>query len=157
MKYWKYLRYVIRHKWFVLQEGLKLGVPLWQLIVHDWSKFLPDEFLPYAEWFYGYKGASWYAAPDSPKRMRLKAAFDTAWLKHQHRNPHHWQHWILQEDSGKVKILPMPERFKREMLADWRGAGRAINGKDETKGWYEKTKPGRKLHVDTQSWIEANL
>lgn len=52
-KHWRYLKYVIRHKWFVLLAGLTLGVPLRQLLVHDWSKFLPCEWFPYASFFYG--------------------------------------------------------------------------------------------------------
>ena len=174
MKYWRYLKYVFRHKLFVFQEGIKLGVPLWQLVIHDWSKFLPDEFLPYAEWFYGCQGKSWYTAPDTlesepclpdtgyqiiPNRAKVdrKTDFDRAWLKHQHRNPHHWQHWILQEDSGKIEILEMPRRYQLEMLADWRGAGRAINGKDDTADWYKRTTQGRRLHPYVQSWIETEL
>ncbi len=26
---------------------------IWQGITHDWSKFLPSEWIPYAEYFYG--------------------------------------------------------------------------------------------------------
>lgn len=142
MKHRNYLWYVLRHKWFVLEEGLRLGVPLWQLIVHDWTKFLPSEWFPYARYFYG---------------SGQKQAFDVAWLKHQHRSPHHWQHWVLQEDSGDVKVLPMPDKYRREMLADWRGAGRAIHGKDETATWYTGTRQGRRLHPETQAWVEAEL
>lgn len=39
----QYLWYVIRHKFFVFQAGLRLGVPLWQLLIHDLSKFSPAE------------------------------------------------------------------------------------------------------------------
>ena len=35
----RYLSYVLRHKWYVLWAGLWLGVPLWRLLIHDWSKF----------------------------------------------------------------------------------------------------------------------
>lgn len=157
MTHLRYLRYVLRHKWFVLQEGLKLRVPLWQLLVHDWSKFRPDEWGAYAEWFYGYNGASWHTAPASSAKAMRQAAFDVAWLKHQHRNPHHWQYWILQEDSGDVRVLPMPDRFRREMLADWSGAGRAMHGKGETASWYTGTRAGRRLHRATKAWVESEL
>ncbi|MFR1480703.1 MAG: DUF5662 family protein [Hydrogeniiclostridium mannosilyticum] len=31
-------------------------------------------------------------------------AFQRAWLLHIHRNPHHWQHWVLiNDDPGKAK------------------------------------------------------
>lgn len=35
---------ILKHKWFVLLAGLEVGVPLWRLIIHDWSKFTPAEF-----------------------------------------------------------------------------------------------------------------
>ncbi len=52
-KHWQYLKYVVRHKWFVLGAGRKLGVPLHRLILHDWTKFLPREWFPYVNEFYG--------------------------------------------------------------------------------------------------------
>ena len=180
-KNWLYFKYVARHKWFVLLEGLKLGVPLGQLLVHDLSKYGLSEWRAYAEWFYGYSkrtgygdtskwvAASWYEAKPLPERygassvlskeqIRVrKERFDRAWLLHQHRNPHHWQFYVLLEDSGAEKVLPIPDRYRREMVADWKGAGRAIHGKDETKEWYLKTKAGRKLHPETQAWVEAQL
>jgi hypothetical protein len=175
-KHWRYLKYVARHKWFVLLAGRERGVGLWQLLVHDWSKFLPDEWGPYAEWFYGYDGGSWYAAKAMVEKEggwwsgdfradieERKFAFDEAWLRHQHRNPHHWQHWVLREDSGKEKVLLMPEKYRREMLADWMGAGMAINGHGldqalaETRAWYEKTTDGRRLHLATRTLVEGDL
>ena len=50
MKYLAYLKKLLLHKWFVFLECLKMGMPLVGLI-HDWSKFLPDEFIPYARYF----------------------------------------------------------------------------------------------------------
>ena len=151
-KHWKYFQYVCRHKWFVFQEGQKLGVPLWQLLVHDWSKFLPDEWGPYADYFYGPEFDLWLP------QFERKRQFDVAWLKHQHRSPHHWQYWVLREDSGDVRALVMPDKYRREMLADWRGAGRAIHGKSsDTRVWYLSTREGRVLHPKTQLWIEKEL
>ncbi len=80
-----YLKYVLRHKWFVLVAGRKTGAPVLRLLLHDLSKFRPSEWRPYAETFYGHGGET--------------MAFDAAWLKHQHRNDHHWQHWILRQDD----------------------------------------------------------
>ena len=50
--YWKYLKAVLKHKWFVFIECRKLGIP-WLGVIHDLSKFLPSEFIPYARYFYG--------------------------------------------------------------------------------------------------------
>jgi hypothetical protein len=53
--------------------------------------------------------------------------------------------------------IPMPDTYRKEMLADWRGAGKAINGKDDTKSWYLKNKDNMILHPDTREWIEDQL
>ena len=51
MKLLKYLKYVIKHKWYTFVECCRLGIP-WLGIIHDLSKFLPSELFTYAEWFY---------------------------------------------------------------------------------------------------------
>lgn len=94
-RYWMYFKYVIRHKWFVFQAGRARGWPLLALI-HDNSKFLPDECVPYARHFYQPNGsfrtklASDGFYEDEPDDR----AFDRAWLKHIQRNKHHPQHWV---------------------------------------------------------------
>jgi hypothetical protein len=138
-----YLWYVVRHKWFVGRMCFKMGIPL-RGIIHDWSKFLPDEWGPYTEFFYTEK--------------KNRNAFDTAWLKHQHRNPHHWQHWILKNDDGSTLALEMPELCAREMLCDWYGAGRAIVGPgSSTVEWYRKNREKMVLHPKTREFVEYAL
>jgi hypothetical protein len=156
MIYVKYLKYVFLHKWFVLLECWKLGL-IWQGIVHDLSKLRLDELRPYARYFYGDIKKSrdetgYYKPTDTGD-----AAFDFAWLLHQKRNPHHWQWWILPEDEGGLKILPMQRRYVLEMICDWRGAGRAQGHGDDTIEWYRKHRHVMQLHSDTQQTIERLL
>jgi len=173
-RHWQYLKYVLRHKWFVFLAGLKLGVPLLTLIFHDWDKFLPDEWFPYARCFY---------KPDGSKQYEPSEAFTKAWMKHQHRNKHHWQYWlnignepisnteVIVWDNGNRSIIgdidkyqklkmtirePMPDKYRREMLADWYGAGRAL-GNTDTRGWYLQNKDHMRLHPNTRAWIEQQL
>lgn len=122
-----YLKYLMRHKWFVFQAGLKTGAPLWRLIIHDWTKFLPSEWGPYAATFY---------AKDGSKRYSPTPDFNTAWLLHTRRNKHHWQYWNLRMDSGEIVPVQMPDAYVREMVADWAGAGRAITGRWEVSEWW---------------------
>lgn len=163
----RYLWYVLRHKWFVLQAGLRLGVPLWQLIIHDWSKLLPCEFLPYARFFYGGPHRPWaevtayeklhhFDRAWSRSQEGIQDAFDRAWLHHQNVNPHHWNYWLLRLDDGNQRALSMPDRFVREMVADWTGAGRAL-GKPDIAGWYQANCHRMTMHPQTRQQAEALL
>lgn len=157
----EYLWYVIRHKWFVFLAGRKTRAPLWRLIIHDWSKFSSAEWSPYVENFYcpldpsigRGEGQTGVELVEDLKRDRQER-FNRAWLHHQHRNPHHWQHWVLREDDGDTVALQMPCDLAREMLADWMGAGRAITGEWEVASWYEKNRDKIILHPDTRQFIE---
>lgn len=161
-----YLRYVLRHKLYVFQECLKYGL-VWQGITHDWSKFLPSEWIPYTQYFYGehrwetvndINGIFFsLGASEKDTKAYWKERFNEAWNHHQKRQPHHWQYWVLLNDSGSVEVLPMPDEYRKEMLADWRGAGRAINGVDETATWYAANKDKMQLHPDTRRWVEKEL
>jgi Family of unknown function (DUF5662) len=112
---------------------------------------LPDEWLPYADFFYGSK----ITATNNAAR---RAVFNVAWLHHQHRSPHHWQHWVLRNDDGSTVALEMPKRFAAEMLCDWIGAGKAIMGaKANTPAWYLKNKEQIMLHPATREWVENSL
>lgn len=140
-----YGKYIIRHKWFVYQAGRKLGVGRWQLLIHDWHKLTPGEWFPYVETFYG----------NNPNAV--SHAFDLAWLRHQKRGKHHWQWWVLPLDDGGQRALPMPDRYRREMVADWRGAGMAISGKDDVSDWYSANRHNMTLHADTRAWVESEI
>lgn len=165
--YWKYLSYVIKHKWFVFVAGLKVNVNLIQLITHDWSKFLPREFIPYARYFYG--NYPKHDSNDPTKLARIgyygkttldiEHDFKDAWNLHQKTQPHHWQYWVLINDSDEPKItaLQMPYKYVKEMVADWMGAGRAITGKWEVHEWYSKTRTKIILHDETRKDVEVLL
>lgn len=182
-RHWQYLKYVLRHKWFVFVECLKLGVPLWIAIFHDWDKFMPDEWFDYASTFY---------KPDGSKQYAESVYFAMAWMKHQHRNKHHWQYWlkvdgvplremnmlvwdrgILQEivsresvggvryelrdvTDAKITADPMPLVYRREMLADWKGAGRAA-GNPDAADWYCRNMGKMILHDNTRLWLDMQL
>jgi hypothetical protein len=146
-RYQGYLSYVLRHKWFVLLEGRKLGVPIWHLILHDWSKLFPLEFFSYAKTF---------RTTDGKKQYEPHLAFWIAVNSHVTRHKHHWQYWIHIKGKDDLMILPMPDRHRREMLADWYAAGLA-HGEPDTRGWYMKNSDNIILHDETRHWIEIQL
>lgn len=165
-KHWQYLRYILRHKWFVFKACLRLKVPLHLAIVHDWSKFLPDEWFPYADYFYdkelqqkeNIEAFSLFGLAElAPFGYYAKDRFNMAWLYHQRRNKHHWQYWYLIQDTEPNFPLPMPEVYAREMVADWIGAGMAIAGRSDPSEWYEKNKEKMLLRDETRLFVESLL
>lgn len=144
----KYMSYVIRHKYFVLRAGMWTGAPLWRLLIHDWSKFTPAEWGPYVRQFYD-------------KDKKVKGDFERAWLHHVHRNPHHWNHWVLPGDSAYMdkpgRVVRMPDKLVREMVADWCSAGRVITGDWEIFEWYGKNKDKIQLHPESRVLVEHLL
>lgn len=153
-RYKAYLRALLRHKYFVFVEGRKLGLPILRLLIHDWDKFGYRMFTSYARTFYTVDGKSQYLPNDW---------FDYTWNRHQKVSKHHWQSWLLIRDSGEVVPLLMPLADATEMIADWRGAGRAHSKPDqkwkpsETAEWYAKNRARIVLHPLTREYVEATL
>lgn len=150
MHHLKNLRYLLLHKYYVFLAGLELGVPIWQLVIHDWSKLTPTEWGPYARTFFGPK-------PPTQDKAGYKhqpgsnPEFDKAWEHHWRNNPHHWQYWLQDGEP-----LEMPEKFAREMVADWRGAGMVQRAPD-TRAWYLKNRDTIILHSETRQFVEYLL
>lgn len=133
--YWIYFKYVIEHKWNVGIECLKMGL-FWHAITHDLSKFLPSEFIPYAKHF--------CAGPN-------RKLFEIAWCIHQHRNKHHWDYWVKADGNA----VPMPRKYVKQMIADWRGMSRKFG--DTAVEYYVGNKKRMILHKDTVVIIEDIL
>lgn len=148
-KHFLYLKYLLRHKWYVAIECFKQG--LWvHAFTHDLSKFRPSEWFPYAEFFYGEQLKS--------KMGKVSSDFDYAWLLHQKRNKHHWQYWVLMRDSKPTKLLEIPDKHLITMACDWIGASKAIRGKDaKPMEWYQKVKKQTLLSELTRTRFEKLL
>lgn len=133
----KYAAVVIAHKRKVFRFGRATGAPLVALILHDWTKFLPREAIAYSRWMEC--GIPW-----SAKEKMSDPQFDKAWLSHQRHHGHHWQKWVLLTDGGEMVALQMPERFIREMVADWA----AIHGSN-LRTWLNHAAPRMLIHPAT--------
>lgn len=141
----KYFWLTVKHKYFVFLAGLKTKTPLWQLLIHDWSKLTPAELPHYGRQFFG--------SADDP------LGFSNAWNHHQKVNKHHWEYWVLVtgHNRGGYKdgsCLPMPEKYTREMVADWLGASRAYEKKWpkslEEWDWFKRNFENIRLHPMTR-------
>lgn len=153
MRYINYLKYVIRHKWYVFLGALKVDpynlYLIYLAIIHDMSKFGLTEFGQYARTFY---------KPDGSNQYVESLEFSYAWNHHQKCNKHHWQYWMLKYDRGDVEMLPIPDIYIKEMIADWIGAGWAITGKwDNVFDWYRKVDVYKNLHPTTKHKVEDIL
>jgi hypothetical protein len=129
MTAWRYVLFVLYHKYLVFKFGLRVGgIPLWQLLIHDLSKFGPNEFGPYR--------MRSVTGKDTP-------AYQAAWKHHWSINPHHWEYWVR---DGVA--TPMPEVYVREMLADWHAANRTYDT-EPLQIWLDRKWGRMNLHVQT--------
>jgi hypothetical protein len=141
-----YLKYIIRHKWFVFKASRYTKCSLKRAILHDLSKFLPCEWMPYANSFYRDDGRNIYIQDPN---------FDYAWNHHLHLNPHHWQYWVLKGDDKFQKALEIPDEYLREMVADWFGAGKAIKGSWNISEWWTNYQKGLIIHPNSLEKINT--
>lgn len=114
---------------------------------HDMSKNTPDEYKPYDDYFYG------------EQTPAVIEAFNRAWLMHIHRNPHHWQHWVLINDEPKegTILIEMPYPYIIEMVCDWWAFSWIKGDLSEMFAWYKDHEAYIKLHNNTRSIVEEIL
>lgn len=115
---------------------------------HDQSKSNPDEYAAYDAYFYG-----------GNRSYEVVEAFRRAWLLHIHRNPHHWQHWVLindDPDEGEV-LLEMPYNCIIEMICDWWSFSWEKGDLSEIFSWYDDHSAYIKLAPKTRETVEDIL
>lgn len=115
---------------------------------HDFSKNDQDEYDAYDKYFYG-----------GNRSYSVVRNFERAWLAHVHKNPHHWQHWILihDEPDEDMTIIEMPYNYIIEMICDWWAFSWNKENLDEIFEWYDKHKEYMKLHANTRKSVEDIL
>lgn len=149
-----YLYYVVMHKYYIIVAGRKLGLPIWQLLAHDWSKFTPTEWPHYARTFYDENGKSQYK-PDHQ--------YQIAWFMHRHRHPHHWQFWVEVtndniRDGFYISIpVAMTDRYILEMVADWAASSKIKTGSWDVWSWALENIPNMRIHHETLAKVWATI
>lgn len=120
-----------------------------QIEYHDESKWDPQEYIPYLNHFYPEDGSG---------EIEDTAEFNQAWLHHIHNNPHHWQYWILINDTDeeKMEILEMDMKFIIEMLCDWSSFQYYRPGSTANQ-WYKDNGDRMILNDKTRKVIETIL
>lgn len=119
-----------------------------QINKHDDSKTQLDEYMAYDAYFYG-----------NNRSYQVMEDFNKAWLFHIHRNPHHWQYWVLINDNPDegTLILDMPEKCMIEMICDWWAFSWAKGNLYEIFKWYDEHKDYMKLSEKTRTFVETTL
>lgn len=129
-----------------LLSGVECG---WQIeFAHDKSKNESDEYEAYDAYFYG-----------GNRSYFVVQMYQRAWLLHIHRNPHHWQHWVLINDDpekGEI-VLDMPYNYIIEMICDWWSFSWAKENPMEIFTWYDEHSQYIKLGDITRITVERIL
>jgi hypothetical protein len=144
-----YLIFLLRHKYWVYKLGRKMGLGRWKLLVHDLSKFLPDEWFGYVSW----KNKQW--AEEDGGGLKNDRGFGWPWFIHMKRNAHHWQFWIYTDDSGQTYPVEIPIEYAVEMIVDWASAGIVRFGAPGTRKYYEINKDQILLHEKTRDFVNG--
>lgn len=158
-RHWQYLKYVIRHKWYVFWEGIKLGPPHWwqwpfwiiTLILHDWDKFKPDEWFAYRRRYFG--NGTYQQQID---KALEEDNYQMAWHLHQKRNKHHWQWWTTSKEDGTYRLLELKPYYLYEMVADWMGMAKTLR-KPDYQLWYVQNYERIHLHPESRKRVDELL
>ena len=158
----KYDEYIIEHKSNVTKaydwlcknlpeifpdEAVKSMVE-WQCTnAHDQSKYDKEEYDAYDKYFYGNRS------------YEVVQNFNYAWLQHIHKNPHHWQHWILINDDSELGIiaLEIPLNYIIEMICDWWSFSWRSGNLYEIFDWYAKHRDGIRMNTVSRKIVEDIL
>ena len=144
-----HLQKICIHKYWVAYYCFKCGL-YWQGIIHDLSKFSPIEF---------WESVKYYQGTSSPiNAAKLDKGYSLAWQHHKGRNPHHYEYWTDNYDTGTSCII-IPYKYAVELICDYLGAARAYMGNyfsynNEYKWWETKLKVHPpKIHEDITNFI----
>lgn len=118
---------------------------------HDNTKYWADEYEAYDRYFYPNE------YEDNPPFSQRVEEYHRAWLEHIHRNPHHWQHWVLINDNGFFTALPMPEVYIIEMICDWWSFSWKKGNLYEVFDWVDENSPHILLDNETTRLVEKIL
>ncbi len=114
-----------------------------QISHHDESKYEPEEWDAYLDWFY----------PENENAEKDEYGYDCAWIHHYHNNPHHFQYWLCFDDDGTVRPIDMPLNYIIEALCDWHSFS-AKNSDSTAKSWWESHKDIFNMTEDTKEWFD---
>lgn len=135
------LKYLAKHKYYIISPARQLGLPLGQILKHDLSKLTSAEWSPYVQHWFG------------KKTKEGEKAYEAARAHHFANNPSHF-------DKG-------PRKYKLEAVADWYAAGKAQavdpSNFPDFKTWYMSNRenflshPTKPISSNVDSFIRKKL
>ena len=150
----RHFRTITKHKILVMKGCCQAGL-FWQGLMHDWSKYSPEEFMTGVKYFQGTR---------SPNAAEKEAkGYSAAWLHHKGRNKHHFEYWIdfAPDRSGRLVGNRMPLRYLIEMVVDRIAASKVYKGADYTDAspweYYERARDIVVMHPQTKRQLEYLL
>ena len=154
-KAWEHFKTITEHKLLVMKGCFKVGLYK-QGLLHDLSKYTPEEFLP---------GVKYYQGTRSPNTAEREIkGYSSAWLHHKGRNKHHYEYWIdfyVLDPKRPLWIAPMPDKYIVEMFIDRVAACRIYNGKNFTYSdpliYYNRGNTAQFLHPYTRRMLVGLL
>ena len=123
-------------------------------LLHDLSKYSPEEF---------FQGAKYYIGTKSPNEgERRDKGYSVAWMHHKGRNKHHFEYWTDYSPVSKmVEPVKMPIKYVKEMFCDRVAASKIYQGDNYTNHhpleYFLNAKGRRVIHPETSDFLEKLL
>ena len=150
---WGHFSTITRHRHKVMWHCFKAGI-FWQGLLHDLSKYSPEEFIPGVKYYQGYRSPN--------EREREIIGYSRAWMHHKGRNKHHFEYWTDYDTVTKQMFtVKMPVRYVAEMFCDRIAASKIYGGDKYTDrsalDYFLRGKKTRDIHPETSALIESLL
>ena len=150
----RHFRTITKHKMLVMKGCFQVGL-FCQGLLHDLSKYSPEEFVTGVKYFQGTRSPN--AAEKEVK------GYSAAWLHHKGRNKHHLEYWIdyAPELNYRMGGMEIPVKYVVEMFCD-RVAACQIYQKEkytDASPWdyYARSLDHYVIHPNTQTLLEKLL
>lgn len=143
-----YLKTVCIHRKHVRKMCWKMGL-FWQGLVHDLSKYSIKEA----------RISKYYGKGKSPHQWcREQIGYSPSWLHHYHKNKHHWEYWLDDDENGVFIPIKMPYKYVIESFCDMVGASKAYaltkwEPKMPIDYWNAKCEGKRIMHEDSKKLL----
>ena len=151
---WNHFKTITEHKWAVMQGCFKVGLYK-QGLLHDLSKYTPEEFRTGVMYFQGDR------SPNAAEKESV--GYSRAWLHHKGRNKHHYEYWIdLPADRSQgLQGMKMPVNYVVEMFMDRLAASKIYAKGSYTDShalnYYKRTWKYMTIHPDSRKLLERLL